>query len=109
MTTDPIDEAPRLTIDVSFDVKSGLFLARLDNGTRFNFSPANVSGKLGSNLDLLRAFTQRNAKGQPPQPHIAALPPYDPDEDLIANAIANGKLQKVGVFKTPRDADLIDF
>jgi hypothetical protein len=104
----PEDDAPLLTITVSYDTKSGLFLARLENGARFNFSPANVSGKLGSNLDLLRAFTLRNAKGLPPQPHVAALP-RDTDEDLIAEALANGKLQKVGVQPPVKEEDLIDF
>jgi hypothetical protein len=72
MSDETPDEAPELHLTVKFDVKSGLFIARLDNGTRFNFSPNNVSGKLGANLDLLRGFTQRNAKQQPPHPHVAA-------------------------------------
>jgi hypothetical protein len=97
------DEAPQLTMNVSFDTKSGLFLARLDNGARFNFSPANVSGKLGQNLDLLRKYTMRHAKGQPPQPHVSVP---DPDEALIAQAIRDGKLQQVGVRSEP---DLLDF
>jgi hypothetical protein len=104
--SDDLDEAPQLTITVSFDVKSNLFLARLDNGTRFNFSPANVSGKLGENLKLLRTYTERNAKGQAPRPHVVVA---DPDDLLIQEAIANGKLQRVGVWAPPKDSDLIDF
>ena len=100
------DETPRLHLDISYDLQSGLFLARLDNGARFNFSPANVSGKLGSNLDLLRDFTTRNAKGQAPRPHVTAI---DPDRLLIDEAISAGKLQKVGVKPPVRLADLIDF
>jgi hypothetical protein len=100
---DEVDEAPQLILTVSFDVKSSLFIARLSNGTRFNFSPANVSGKLGQNLDLLKAFTQRNAKGEPPHPHVSVV---KGDAKLIEEAIAAGKVQKVGV--TEINLDLLD-
>lgn len=92
---DEIDEAPRLQLSISFDHKTNLFLARLDNGARFNFSPANVSGKLGANLDLLRDFTLRNAKGEPPHPH-SSMAKRDPDAELVQRAIEQGKLTKVG-------------
>lgn len=105
---EPIDDAPRLKLDVSFDVKSGLFLARLENGARFNFSPVNVSGKLGQNLDLLRDYTVRNAKSEPPNPHVVVTKPAG-DDLLIEEAIKAGKLQKVGVIPTVKDSDLIDF
>lgn len=105
MADEEIDEAPRLNINVSFDVKSGLFLARLDNGTRFNFSPANISGKLGENLKLLEQYTRRNAKGEPPQPHVSVV---KGDDLLIAEAIKAGKLQRVGVIDDEIDLSLID-
>lgn len=105
MADEEIDEAPRLNINVSFDVKSGLFLARLDNGTRFNFSPLNVSGKLGENLKLLEQYTRRNAKGEPPQPHVSVK---SGDDLLIEQAIRDGKLQRVGVIDDEIDLSLID-
>lgn len=105
---EPIDENPRLVLDVSYDVKSGLFLARLENGARFNFSPVNVSGKLGQNLDLLRDYTVRNSKSEAPKPHVVATKPSG-DDLLIEQAIKDGKLQKVGVIKKVADSDLIDF
>lgn len=97
--SDASDETPTLTISFSFDSKSGLFQARLENGARFSFSPLNVLGKLGENLDLLKAFSVRNAKGEPPRPHVCAK---TAEAKLVEDAIASGKLQKVGVVKAPK-------
>lgn len=101
-----MDEAPKLHLSISFDLNSGLFQAYRENGEPwFNFSPANVSGKLGSNLDLLRDYTTRNSKAKPPHPHVSAT--KHGDDLLIEEAIKAGKLQKVGVIV--KEEDLIDF
>lgn len=94
-TLEPLDEAPSLTMTFSFVPETGLYFGKLENGARFAISPNNVSGKLGANLDLLRQFTMRNRAGEAPNPHATAA--KRGDEALVEEAIAAGKLQKVGV------------
>ena len=96
-------QAPSLRVEFTFNPASGLFTAALANGTRFSVAPINVSGKLGSNLDLLRQFTMRDRAGEAPAPHVCA-PEFGAERDrrLVETAIAEGKLQRVGVIKTPR-------
>jgi hypothetical protein len=89
-----------LAITFSFEPSSGLFSARLDNGTRFSVAPINVSGKLGANLDLLRQFTMRARADEAPNPHPCASKldfGASRDAALIEEAIRAGKLQRVGV------------
>jgi hypothetical protein len=94
-----------LVITFSFDPATNLYSAVLENGARFSVAPNNVSGKLGANLDLLRQFTLREKNGEPPHPHVAAKKAdfgASRDAKLIEEAIAAGRLQKVGVITTPK-------
>lgn len=81
------EDQPTLTVVFEHDAASGLYWGQLENGARFAISPANVSGKLGANLDLLRQFTARARGGEAPHPHVATLRPLSADEILINEAL----------------------
>lgn len=96
-----------LTITFSFDPVTMLFSATLENGARFAFAPANVTGKLGANLALLRDYTLIEKSGSAPRPkgHDAARPRdfgAARDAALVEEAIMAGRLQRVGVIKAPK-------
>lgn len=100
-------DAPALLVQFTFNPASGLFSAELENGTLFSVAPINVSGKLGSNLDLLRQYTMRDRAGEAISPHVCA-PDFGASRDakLVEAAIAAGRLQRVGVVKQEKRAPL---
>ena len=99
-------DGPSLLIQFTFNPASGLFSAELENGTTFSVAPINVSGKLGSNLDLLRQYTMRERAGEAPAPHVATLKDFGAARDakLVEEAIAAGRVQRVGVIKQKKRA-----
>jgi hypothetical protein len=95
-------DEPSLLIEFTFDKNSGMFIASLENGAKFAVAPHNIGGKLKDNLTLLRNYITGEDKTRP------YVRPPSADDRLIEEAIAAGKLQKVGVITKPT-IDLLDF
>jgi hypothetical protein len=88
---DSVAGSPELTISFSFDPKSNLFRGRLPNGAFFNFSLTNVSGKLGSNLELFAQGVRRLEPGKEPLPALPTAAPYSvADITRVAPGRASG-------------------
>ena len=94
-----MSEAFSISIEFTFDPVTMLFSGRLPSGATFSFSPANVTGKLGANLDLLKNFMLREKEGLAPMPHVSHAQALDPEIQAFLDK--GGVIQQVGVVKTP--------
>lgn len=95
----------RLQVSFSYDHISGLFSAHMENGSIIPVSRSDIGGKLENALTLFRRAV--TALEYPDE--VREAKKENPDVALIAEAIALGLVQTVGVKKAPEvNLDLLD-